>query len=268
MNRKTLAVLLSVLYIPPLGILDVVTGSELSLLVLYLVPVAACAWFAGRATALAVGLLALVTWVIAEIAFPTHIDLPESALIIWGGLEKLLVFSALILLVLRIKENLEVERNRAMSDFVTGLPNRLAFMAGMARVMKGGKPFSLVFMELGGLEDLYLDRGETFVEGLLKEIAATCKKILPGFRYSDDRFAAILSEVNGPTAVKRMSGLMETISDDILRNRKLDLRFKIGIAYCEDCSKVSIPHLIRFLAGGMTHLHGKDGDQLEFFQFC
>jgi len=266
-NRRVLVVVLSCLYLPPLGVLDIVSGSDLSLLVLYLVPIAATTWWAGASEALGVSVLAFVVWLFAALAFPNHVDLPPSALIIWSGLEKVAVFTGTLLLVTRVRRLLDAEHKRALTDFVTGLPNRRAFNAAVETAKARARPFSLVFMELGGLEDLYLDKGEAYVEALLREMASVSRRRLPGFRYADDRLAVLLPEVDGPTAVKRLSALMEALDKEVLGRRGLDLAYKVGIAFCEKSAEVSLPHLVRFLEGAMVNLHGREGDQLEFFQF-
>jgi GGDEF domain-containing protein len=268
MTRKSSVVLLSVLYIPPLGILDIVTGADLSLLVLYLVPIAACAWFAGPLEAIGVGTLALAGWMTAQLAFPTHVDLSPAALLAWGSVEKVLVFSALIALVAKQRRLLDSEHSKALTDYVTGLPNRRAFNTALAAAKEGGKPFCLAFMELEGLEDLYLDRGEAFVDSLLKAMASLCRKAVPGFRYSDDRFAALLAGLDGSAAVKRMSDLTDALSEEVLERKEVRLLFKVGIAVCANCGKVSAPQILRFLAGAMINLHGREGDRVEAFPFC
>ncbi len=265
MSRRSAVLLLSILYIPPLGVLDIVTGSDLSLLVLYLVPIAACAWFAGPWEAGGVAVLALGMWFTAQLAFPTHVDLPPAALIAWGSVEKAIVFSCLIALVARTRKLLEGERSKAVTDYVTGLPNRRAFNSALAACLAGGKGFSLAFMELEGLEDLRLDRGEAFVDALLRIMASVCRRTVPGYRYSDDRFAALLPGGDGVAAAKRMSALTEALSKEVLEAKEIDVLFKVGIAACADCGKVSASQVLRFLEGAMINLHGREGNQVEAF---
>ena len=244
------------------------SGSDLSLLVLYMVPVGACSWYAGKWVAVGMSALALAAWIVAQVAFPSHVDIPDAALVAWGIVEKIVVFGILIGLIVRVKKLIADERTRANTDYITGLPNRRAFNAKLVQAKEGGKAFSLVFMELGGLDDTYLDYGEAFVESLLREMAVICRRILPGYRYSDDRFATILAEVSGPAAVKRVEALMAALKTEVFERRRLDLRFKVGIASCADCEKLSLPALLRFLEGGMVNLHGREGHRLEFFQYC
>jgi len=267
MNRKTVLIIFSFLLIPPIGLIDQMTGSDLSLIAFYFVPLALASWCGGMAVGAAAGLLSVVAWVISNVAFPTHVDLPPTAMLIWGTAEKTIFFALVVVVATKLHELFELKKRQALVDFVTGLPNRRAFARAMQKTLADARPFSLAFMELEGLEDIYLERGELFVDRLLSEMATTCRGLVQGFRYSDQRFAALFPEVNGPTAVRRMSALMAALDRDVLQTKGLDLKFKTGIAYCEDSAKVSIPHLVRFLAGSMIFLHGKEGDQLEFFQF-
>lgn len=268
MKRSRAALLLSLLYIPPLGVVDSITGSDLSLLVLYLVPIAASTWYAGLAEGIAISLVALATWVTADLLFPSHVDLPRQLLLVWGIAEKTIIFGLVVSLVLRLRNLLELERRRAFTDPVTGLPNRRAFNRSLGDTKTRGAPFSLVFMELDGLDDLFNEHGDTWTESLLREIAAVSKRFVSGFRYTDERFAAILPEVGGTTAVRRMGALMDAVTREALESKGLSsLHFKIGIAYCEAPAATSLSHLVRFLADGVRELRGKEGDRLEFFQF-
>jgi GGDEF domain-containing protein len=224
-------------------------------------------WFGGLGYGGGTAFLAIVAWTLSNLAFPTHKDLPRAVMLVWGVTEKAIFFALVTYAVWKLHSLLDREQRRAMTDFVTGLPNRRAFASAIGKTIAEARPFSLAFMELDGLEDIYLDRGELFVDRLLSEMAAVCRSLVQGYRYSDQRFAALFPETSGPTAVKRMAELMSVLDRDVLEARGLNLRFKVGIAYCQTASQVSTPHLIRFLAGSMIFLRGKDGDQLEFFQF-
>ena len=267
MNRKNGLIILAFLLIPPIGLIDQITGSDLSLIPFYFIPLIIATWFGGLGYGGGTAFLAILTWGLSNLAFPIHKDLPRAVMLVWGVAEKAIFFALVTYAVWKLHLLLDREQRRAMTDFVTGLPNRRAFARSMERTIGGGRPFSLAFMELDGLQDIYLDRGELFVDRLLSEMAAVCRTRVQGYRYSDQRFAALFPETSGPTAVKRMAELMADLDREVLETRGLDLRFKVGIAYCQDASQVSTPHLIRFLAGSMSFLRGKDGDQLEFFQF-
>jgi len=135
MSKKRLAILLSILYLSPICLLDIVTGSDLSLLVLYLLPVGACAYYAGMGSAMGIS---------------------------------------------------------ALHDPVTGLLNRRAFNSALLGSLEAAQGFCLALMEIEGLEDIYLDRGEAFVDALLKRMAGILRARAVGYRYSDQRFAFLM----------------------------------------------------------------------------
>jgi GGDEF domain-containing protein len=268
MNRRNLAILLSILYIPPLSYADIGTGADLSLMVFYLIPIGACAWFAGTIPAIGAAVLAFVAWTIAQVAVPGDIDISPAFILVWGAVEKMLVFSGLILLVIRIRKLIAAERARALTDYATGLPNRRAFNAALVRAKAAGEPFSLAFLELEGLDALYSDRGEDFVDAILKQMAKVCRKLAPGYRYSDERFAALMPGLDGSAGASRMDALMERLVSDVLRPKGLDFRFKIAVAYCPEAAKLAIPQLLRFLAGAMINLHEREGNLVEHFTYA
>lgn len=267
MSKKNLAIVLSVLYIPPLCLLDIVTGSDLSLMVLYLLPVGACAYYAGKGPAAAVSALALAAWLVADFVMPYDIDIPKGLLIALGSAEKAIVFGGLIVLVLKIKAYIEAERARALRDPVTGLLNRRAFDSALARALGSSQPFCLAFIEIEGLEDFDLDRGEAFVEALLKRMAEAIRSRMAAYRHADRRFAVLLPQARGSEASERISALLEEIAPRGEGGERLALAFKAGIARVEDAASVPPPQLLRRLQGCMIHLRGKEGDQVEAFEY-
>lgn len=254
------------LLIPPIGLLDEVSGLGISLLPIYFIPIVLSSWFGGPAFGGAAAFLTIITWVISNIAFPNHTQLPMAVQLAWGTVEKAILFTLVTFAATKLHSLLDREKQRSLTDFVTDLPNRRAFMRALERTIGEAGPFSLAFMELDGMEDLYLDRGELFAEGLLFDIASVCSDRVQGFRYSDQRFAVLFPETSGPAAAKRMSGLMTALNRDVLGARELDLRLKVGIAYCEEGTQVSIPLLLRFLAGTMRFPRAEEGEHLDFCQ--
>ncbi len=93
MNRKNGFIVLSFLLIPPIGLIDQITGSDLSLIPFYFIPLIMATWFGGLAYGGGTAFLAIVTWALSNFAFPTHKDLPRAVMLIWGVTEKAIFFA-------------------------------------------------------------------------------------------------------------------------------------------------------------------------------
>ncbi len=268
MKRSAAIVILSFLFVPTLGVIDQLSGSVLSLTVFYLIPIALVVWYGGLGLGIVAAALALGAWGAANLAFPVHIEVDPSVELAWDMVEKLLFFAICIVATSKMSGLFQQERLRAHTDFITGLPNRRAFAAALAKARGAGRPFSLSFLEFEGLDEVAMERGELYAEKLFRELALQCGKRVTSYRYSDNRLAILLPEDTGSTAVGRISLLIAAVDSEGLSRRGFDLQFKVGIAYCENAAKASPPHLVRFLSEHMVRIRTRAGDQLEFFQFC
>lgn len=267
MSRKTFLILLSFLIVPGIGLLDQLSGDDLSLIVLYLVPIILASWQGGRLWGLLVAALAIASWSVSNLALPIHVDLDPSFQHTWDLIEKLIFFALAALSASRMKSYVEAERRKGLVDFATGLPNRRAFVADLAaRAGKG--PFEVGFIELDGLENLYLERGEAFVEALFKSTAGLCRAVLPTYRFGDERLAFIAAGMSGPAAAASMDRLAERIERHLLEAGAPNLRLKVGVARCPDSEAPSYPSIRKFLEGSMIYLRGKPGNRIETFDFA
>jgi len=107
------------------GLLDYFTGTEASLSLFYLIPVAVAAWYAGRIGAVAIAVLAGITWLLADMASGHLYSHPLITL--WELLARLGVFLVQGLLLVALRDALARERKLARTDELTGLTSRRAF---------------------------------------------------------------------------------------------------------------------------------------------
>jgi K+-sensing histidine kinase KdpD len=84
--------------------IDKLTGHELRLLILYLIPVALVTWSAGRAWGLAMAAIAVVAWMVA---FRAAQPATDSAHFYWDGAVSLATLTAFAILIDRLHKALE-----------------------------------------------------------------------------------------------------------------------------------------------------------------
>lgn len=96
-NPSAFALVVGLLSILLVGQLDLLTGPELALSIIYLVPVALCAWFGGRTVGIVIGVWAAAVW--------TYFDISEGrpylSLLIpyWNGAVRLAIFVTIAVLL-------------------------------------------------------------------------------------------------------------------------------------------------------------------------
>jgi GGDEF domain-containing protein len=266
MRTKSFILLLSFLIVPGIGLIDQVSGDDISLIVLYLVPIALASWYGRALWGSAVALLAVGSWTVANIAFPTHVDLDPAVQRSFELAEKAIFFALAVAAASRLRANVEAEKRKGLTDFATGLPNRRAFAADLAGLQAGGGSLNVGFMDLAGVEELYLDRGETFVEALLKATADLARAVAATYRFGDERLAFIAAG-DPQAAAEGMRRLAARLEAEVYAPRGLSLRLKVGIAHCRDSRPVEAQALRKFLEGSMIFLRGQEGTQVELFEF-
>jgi len=267
MNKKTVLIIISLLIIPGIGLLDQVSGEDLSLIVLYLVPIAFASWFGGAIWGSIAGILAIASWTMANLAFPVRVDLDPTFEHSWELAEKAVFFALAVITMTKLRALVDAEKRKGLTDFTTGLPNRRAFASDLAAAQAEEGSLDVGFIELEGLENLYLEHGEAYVEALLKAIAAMARSVVPTYRFGDERLAFILKGLSDQRATDAGRKLAERIESETLNPKGLSLKLKIGIAHCGDSASIAPQALRKFLEGSMIFLRGKPGTQVENFDF-
>lgn len=268
MSKKAFFLALSFLIIPGIGLVDQLSGEDMSLIVLYLVPIALASWQGGAVWGSAAGLLAVASWTVANIALPVHVDIDPTFHRSWELGEKIVFFALAIGATARLRAFVDAEQRKGLTDYATGLPNRRAFAADLAIAQAGGASIEVGFIELAGLEELYLERGESFVEVLVKAAADMARAAAPTYRFGDERLAFISAGMPGPGIPEAMRKLAAKMEAELLRPKGLALAPKIGIARCREPASIAPQALRKFLEGSMIFLRGKPGTQVEEFDFA
>jgi len=139
----------------------------------------------------------------------------------------------------KLVEYFNLMQKTARLDAVTGLNNRVIFEDRLAQAIREGKrsgrKYALVMIDVQGLDELALQRGQYIVDALLRQIAEGLRESL---RESDhlSRFErnlfALLLEVQ---QIEQLNNLIEKIYLSLIRRyrvygREFDLNAYIGIA--------------------------------------
>ena len=124
------------------------------------------------------------------------------------------VLNALTVLAQSVTTNLELHRSMrqmqriALTDGLTGLPNRRAFMEalgqGIARQRRDSQPFSVLYLDLDGFKQINDRHGHATGDRVLAEVAsvlrASVRRTDTAARIGGDEFAVVLVGGDGAEA--------------------------------------------------------------------
>lgn len=202
------------------GILDYLTGYEISFAVFYLIPVGIVAWRAGPRLAVAIAVLSSIVWYAAEIAagYPySHPLIP-----VWNACVRLTFFVTVSLLLAKHHDRLQIESQLARTDTLTGLLNRRAFSEQLAHELavsaRSGQPLVLVYIDLDGFKSVNDRQGHSVGDRLLQSVGAsilsTQRSADTSGRLGGDEFALILPATDEAGARRQLVRLEDAIADE------------------------------------------------------
>jgi diguanylate cyclase (GGDEF)-like protein len=185
-----------------IGVLDWVTGYEVSFGVFYLAPVAVTTWYASRRTGFAFAVGSSFVWYAAEIAAGYPYDHPLIP--VWNAFVRLSFFLITATLMAAVRLRLDAERLLATTDGLTGLLNSRAFRERLeqqlAIAQRTGRPFTLVYVDLDDfkrINDTYgHGEGDRQLRAVGRVLVDETRKTDSVARLGGDEFALILPDTD------------------------------------------------------------------------
>jgi len=224
-----------------LGTLDHFTGSQLSLHLFYLFPIALVAWFGGIWPGFALSVFAAVACFLSHShgwAFPHGAFYP-----FWNSMEGLgifLVVAYVVSMQAALRRLLRREKELSGTDHLTGVMNRRVFgervTEEIVRSERYGRPFSLAYMDLDNFKALNDMFGHTAGDRLLRTVATTLKSNLRSSdilaRLGGDEFGVLLPETGAVSAASVLRKAQEKVGE-ALGKGECEVTLSIGLLTCE-----------------------------------
>ena len=190
--------LISVLLI---SLVDYYVVIDISLSILYLLPIAFISWNETKKFSLVLVLICTLGWFVAEWAAKSNM---HSSILIWNTTVRLVVFSTIAYLLSDLKSAYEREKNLAQTDALTGIVNRRFFIETLQleyqRSLRYDRPFTLAYLDLDNFKQINDRFGHQTGDKLLKIVAQTMQKqvrqVDTAARLGGDEFALLLPETN------------------------------------------------------------------------
>jgi diguanylate cyclase (GGDEF)-like protein len=219
------------------GILDYITGFELSFSVFYLLPVAAAAWYIGLEAGVLLSWTSAAIWQISNYFAGEGFTSP--AVPFWNAITRLGFFIVVTILLTRLKKALDQESSLARIDFLTGVLNSRAFdqiaTAEIQRSGRYGHPLALAYIDLDNFKAVNDGFGHSTGDVLLKTVAETIRDNLRSSdfvaRLGGDEFAILMTETGEQAALNVVTRIQALLAEQIQKNN-WPITSSIGLVTC------------------------------------
>jgi diguanylate cyclase (GGDEF)-like protein len=217
-----------------LGVVDWLTGSEISFSIFYLVPVAIAAWFVDRRAGSALSVLGAAVWGFADFAGGSRYSSPLIP--VWNSVMRGGFFLITTVLLANLRRALGRELSHARTDALTGAGNWRSFNdiaeRELARARRESSPLSLGYLDLDDFKKVNDTHGHSIGDDLLILVAETLRRNTRSVdfvaRLGGDEFATLLPGTDRDGAVRLFARVQAALEDAAAR-RGWPVRFSVGV---------------------------------------
>jgi diguanylate cyclase (GGDEF)-like protein len=216
------------------GLFDFITGNEVNVTILYLIPICIVTWYIGEIPGIVVADISAGAYLASDLI--NKKGHTYGIVDVWNAIMFLAFFTVVVLILSRLKNTLNREKNLARIDFLTDIYNLKGFYDyGEREVDKCRRylrPVSVAYIDCDNFKHVNDTYGHQTGDELLKVIAAT---IVDNLRMTDlaariggDEFAIMLSETS-QEAVKTVIERVRKNLQTNVQNKKWPVTFSIGV---------------------------------------
>ena len=235
--NKIFIIVLSFIIIFIVGFLDYITGNEIAFSLFYLIPIIIVTWPLGQRTGLLMSILCALVWQFIDIESGTTLSHP--LIYVWNTIIVFGFFIIVTILLTSIKNVLELEKEMARTDFLTGVTNSRSFYKlakiEIDRTVRFNRAITMAYIDIDNFKQVNDTRGHDQGDGLLRLVAQTIKNNIRSIdivsRLGGDEFAIIFPETNESEAKIVISKMQKEILN-VIKNNNWPITFSIGVITC------------------------------------
>ncbi len=218
-----------------IGVVDWLTGPELSSSVFYLVPISIAAWYASRRAGTLLAVVSAIVWLVADLQAGHAYSRP--AIVVWNMAVRASLFLVLAATLHALREALERERKLARTDPLTGVANGRAFHETAAREHARARRYrhgyALAFIDLDDFKSVNDRYGHAMGDEVLRAVGDALSRRLRGTdtaaRLGGDEFVVLLPETDAEGTRTAIAAIQEELVS-AMRSVSAGVTFSIGVA--------------------------------------
>ncbi len=237
-RSRAFIVSFSLLCIALLGIINYLSGPEVSFLIFYTAPIILAAWYVGRGAGFLMCLASGFSWLVVAIFTHGHYTHP---LIPYWNVAVLLGFILILSnIVSAFKKSMEHERELARTDYLTGTVNSRFFAelaeAEITRARRHAHPFTVAYMDVDDFKLINDGLGHSAGDALLRHVADSIKEQVRAIdvvaRLGGDEFAILMPETDERAAATVIRRVRRSLLQ-VARRHDWPVTFSMGVVTWE-----------------------------------
>lgn len=182
------------------GILDFLTGYDISVSLFYFGPVALATWYAGWGDGIAISLLSSLGWALGDVWFTRSFRHP--AISVWNGVVLMAFLFINAFLMNALRSRLSSEYLLARTDALTSVLNPRAFQERLEEIVamarRQASPFVLAYVDVDNLKTINDSFGHSEGDRVLRDFAHGMRAVVRQTdvvaRLGGDEFALLLPD--------------------------------------------------------------------------
>jgi diguanylate cyclase (GGDEF)-like protein len=217
-----------------IGVLDSFTSYDVSVSLLYLVPIMLMAWYEGGIFVAVMSIFSVINWAIADMVsghIYSHIAIP-----LWNAIMMLGMFLIIGYTITMLKKLLVKEREHSHDDDLTNVANIRFFYERASieikRLSINKRPLSLMYLAIDNLRFINESLGYVTGDFLLHEVAQTMKAALQSTslisRFGGAEFAILIPGTQTENVTTVISDVQKRLLE-MVNKHNWPVTFSIGV---------------------------------------
>jgi diguanylate cyclase (GGDEF)-like protein len=254
-----------------LGIIDKITGAEISFSIFYLIPVIFVTRFSDRWVGIFISGASAIAWLAADLTagrIYSHWVIPY-----WNAVMGFGFFLVNVYILSRLKDALEMEKMLSRIDSLTGIANGRYFMelvnSELIRSNTNNLAFTIAYMDLDNIKTINDQFGHNEGDIVLSTVAGIIQNNVRATdrvgRLGGDEFGILFPEMEAEESRKIMPKIHKSLLDTILEN-KWRITISMGVGTFRG-PNFNVEEVLRLTESLMYSVKdgGKNGIKYEVF---
>jgi diguanylate cyclase (GGDEF)-like protein len=233
-RSKPFWVIVGVVLVIILGIIDYLSGYEVSISLFYLFPILLVVWYTDGQMGLVLSFASTVVGFIANYSAGQSYSHP--LIYFWNVILRLGFYCVVTWLSWMLKRTNKINQELARTDYVTGAISIRYFyelaQIEISRFQRYRRPFTLVYIDLDNFKAINDRLGHSTGDRVLRAVTDSVRRqVRPGdtlARLGGDEFALLMPETDGNAARTVINRIHSSLVDEMVRNGWI-VTFSLGV---------------------------------------